>query len=157
MVKKITTVTTTAARFEPWSGRMKEIYGISLLEFMVIAACISLMMSVIVPAYRSSKGSERIEDLALSASSRVAAIEEAVERYGIKDFDSLDGGAWGIPENTPVTSTLHGMSVTNGEIVMTWKNDATFMHDITYTIRPRKLALPLTWDVGGSCVIKGYC
>ena len=136
---------------------MKEIFGMTLLEFLIVAACISLIMSVVVPAYQSSRGSERIQDLALSATSRIKAIEEAVELHGVEDYDSLDGGAFGIPVNLPATATLHGASVTNGKIVLTWKNDATLMDGITYTLRPLKLAIPLNWDIGGSCVIRGYC
>ncbi len=86
---------------------MKEIYGMTFLEILIVAACISLIMSVVVPAYQASMGSERIESLALSASTRVEAIKQAVEG-GVTDLASLDGGAFGIPADLPATATLHG-------------------------------------------------
>ncbi|MCB1669626.1 MAG: hypothetical protein R3F41_17835 [Gammaproteobacteria bacterium] len=136
---------------------MKEIYGMTFLELLIVAACISLLMSVVVPAYQASLGTDRIDNLALSADTRVKAIERAIARQGVDEFDRLNGGSLGIPVNSPATSTLHGAQVTNGEIVMTWKNDASFMQGVTYTLRPQKLSTPFKWEVGGSCVIRGFC
>ncbi|MEZ5492383.1 MAG: hypothetical protein R3F50_19035 [Gammaproteobacteria bacterium] len=136
---------------------MKDVEGMTFVDLLIIATCFSLLMSVVIPFLQASKGSERIEDLALSAGSRVKAIEAAVVQHDIENYDSLDGGSFGIPADLTATSTLHGASVTNGEILLTWKKDATFMEGVTYTLRPQKLSHPLEWGAGGSCVMRGFC
>lgn len=131
--------------------------GLSLLEFLIVASCISLIAAVVVPAYQAGKARDLVPDLVQSASSRKDAIQIAIDSQLVDDLSDLDAGRYGIPDDVMPTATQHGAQVVDGRITMVWKLDSTYLQGTTYELTAAEPVTPVYWNTGGSCKAAGYC
>lgn len=96
-------------------------------------------------------------ELVLAITLRKTAVELAVLTRGVSDMDELDAGEYGIPENFWVNSQMHGATVEDGTVKMTWRLDGSRLSGITYTLRPESLVQPILWIEGGTCLELELC
>ena len=97
-------------------------------------------------------------ELVLAVIPRKSAIELVIETRNPVNLSVIDGGLLGVPANIAVAAGIHGASVTDGVITMTWKLDATSnLSAITYTLTPDGVTPPVQWTEGGTCLTSGFC
>lgn len=131
--------------------------GLSFLEFLIAAGCVSLIAAVTVPAYQAEKARDLFPDLVLSAAPRMEAIQNAIDSRLVSDLSGLDAGRFGIPEDIMPTPTQHGAQVVDGHITMIWKLDSTYLQGTTYELIATEPMSPLYWSTGGTCKAAGFC
>jgi len=131
--------------------------GFTLIELMIVVAIIGILAAVALPAYQSYSARAAFSELILAASPRKSAIELAIQTRPVAIGD-LDGGAEGIPANVAAAAGVHGASVTNGVISMTWELDTNSdLNTQTFTLTPNGVTPPVQWTEGGTCLAAGYC
>ncbi len=131
--------------------------GFTLIELMIVVAIIGILAAVALPAYQNYSNRAAFSELVLAVTPRKTAVELAIQTRNPDALGSLDGGVLGIPANQAVTTTIHGASVTDGAITMTWMDDGSAMDGVTYTLTAGDITPPVDWTEGGTCLANGLC
>lgn len=132
--------------------------GFTFFELMIITAIIGLLAVVALPVYQNYTERMAFSELVLAVIPRKSAIELIIESRNPVNLSVIDGGLLGVPANIAVADGIHGASVTDGVITMTWKLDATSnLSAITYTLTPDGVTPPVQWTEGGTCLTSGFC
>ena len=132
--------------------------GFTLFELMIITAIIGLLAVVALPVYQNYTERAAFSELILAVVPRKSAIELVIQTRSPANLSVIDGGLLGVPANVAVTAGVHGASVTDGVITMTWELDeASNLSAITYTLTPDGVTPPVQWTEGGTCLTSGFC
>jgi len=132
--------------------------GFTLFELMIITAIIGLLAVVALPVYQNYTERAAFSELILAVVPRKSAIELVIQTRSPANLSVIDGGLLGVPANVAVAAGVHGASVTDGVITMTWELDeASNLSAITYTLTPDGVTPPVQWTEGGTCLTSGFC
>lgn len=136
---------------------MKKTQGFTLIELMIVVAIIGILAAVALPAYQNYSNRAAFSELVLAVTPRKTAVELAIQTRSPSAIADLDGGSLGIPADVAVAAAVHGASVEDGAITMTWQDDGTDLDGITYTLTAGGVTPPVQWTEGGSCLTNGLC
>ena len=131
--------------------------GFTLIELMIVVAIIGILAAVALPAYQNYSNRARFSEAVLSVTPRKTAMELAIQTRQPGATTDLDAGQLGIPADQGQTATLHGISVADGVVTVTWRNDGSDLAGVTYTLAAGGINPPVSWTEGGSCLTSGFC
>lgn len=80
----------------------------------------------------------------------------AIQTNGPASLTGVDSGWKNIPAAVTVGTAVHGSSVTNGVITITWQDDGTTLDGLTATLTPSDVD-NIRWTLSGTCVAEGVC
>ena len=132
--------------------------GFTLIELMIVIAIIGILAAVALPAYQSYSNRATFSELVLAATPLKTAVELAIQTRSPTAITQLDQASLGIPATVVAAALVHGSTVADGLITMTWQADGTALAAATYTFTaPADITPPMTWTPGGTCVALDYC
>lgn len=131
--------------------------GFTLIELMIVVAIIGILAAVALPAYQNYSNRAAFSELVLAVTPLKTAMELAIQTRGPANIAALDEEVMGIPTDVPVAVLTHGVTVLNGIILMTWRDDGTPLDGITYSLTADSVTPPVQWAEGGSCLTNGFC
>ncbi|MEQ8954909.1 MAG: prepilin-type N-terminal cleavage/methylation domain-containing protein [Gammaproteobacteria bacterium] len=131
--------------------------GFTLIEMMMSVAIIGILASVALPAYEMYSNRARFAEAPLAVSIYRTAIIVAAEANRFTDITDIDEATAGIPPSIPRTSTNHGVTVFDGVIRFTWRDDDSALDGITYTLTASDIEPPIRWAEGGTCLSNALC
>jgi len=144
--------------------------GFTLIELMIVVAIIGILAAVALPAYQNYTNRAAFSELVLAATPFKTTMELEFQTAGLTVVTTMDSATTsatiGLPAVQAATATIHGSSVTNGLLTMTWKADSSTLAGTTYMLQATiaDAADPrLTWvhgttaTTGGTCITKTWC
>ncbi|HAJ76139.1 MAG TPA: pilus assembly protein TapA [Gammaproteobacteria bacterium] len=141
---------------------MKKIQkGFTLIELMIVVAIIGILAAVALSAYQNYSNRAAFSELVLAVTPLKTAVELAIQTRSPANTGALEAAALGIPANVTAGADVHGSSVANGLITMTWRatsgGSAEAMAGVTYTLTAGGITPPVQWTEGGTCLANGFC
>lgn len=131
--------------------------GFTLIELMIVVAIIGILAAVALPAYQNYSNRARFAEAVLAATPLKTSIELAIQTRSPAGVADLDAAALGIPGDVAATAAIHGTSVLNGLITVTWRSDGSDLAGVTYTLLAGGVTPPVQWTEGGTCLTNGLC
>ncbi len=134
--------------------------GFTLIELMIVVAIIGVLAAVALPAYQNYTRRATFSELISAVANLKNAIEFQVQTRTTNAIvlTGISTGAAGMPAAQAVSTTDHGVSVTDGVITGVWKTDATTLAGRTYVLTPTANASGgLNWAISGTCQAVALC
>ena len=131
--------------------------GFTLIELMIVVAIIGILAAVALPAYQNYSNRAAFSELVLAITPLKTAVELAIQTRAPANTAALDSGVLGIPAAVAQGAAVHGSSVANGVMTMTWQADGSVMAGITYILTAGGVTPPVQWAESGSCLTNGLC
>lgn len=131
--------------------------GFTLIELMIVVAIIGILAAVALPAYQNYSNRAAFSELVLAVTPLKTAVELAIQTRSPGGITDLDQSVMGIPDDVTVGAAVHGATVLNGAITMTWQTDASAMDGITYSLTAGGVTPPVQWTESGTCLANGLC
>jgi len=131
--------------------------GFTLIELMIVVAIIGILAAVALPAYQNYSNRAAFSELVLAVTPLKTAVELAIQTRGPANLAAIDQALLGIPADVAVATLTHGAAVLNGAITMTWRDDATPLDGVTYSLTANGVTPPVQWAEGGTCLTSGFC
>lgn len=131
--------------------------GFTLIELMMSVAIVGILASVSLPAYEMYSNRARFAEAPLAISVYRTAIVVAAEANRFTAIADIDEATAGIPPAQQRTATSHGITVFDGVIRFTWRDDDSELDGITYTLTAQDFEPPIRWVEGGTCLSNSFC
>lgn len=137
-------------------------FGFTLIELMIVIAILGILAAVALPAYETYTNRSKFVEATLetkpSKNAIIIAIETKKTSAGMNlALTDLQPSSYGISADRATTVTRHGVTVKDGVITVTWKNDGSNLSGVTYILSPSSATPPIQWIISGSCLSKSYC
>lgn len=129
---------------------MKQYYGFTLIELMIVIVIISILSVIAVPSYQSYTQRARFAEVIAATAPYKTAVALALQ-LGVP-FSELKTGLHGIPPKPPTTQNLETIQVDNG--IITAIGTKLTAH-ATYLLKPNDDGS--IWAIDGSCITLGLC
>jgi type IV pilus assembly protein PilA len=124
---------------------------------MIVVAITGILMAVALPTYQNYSNRATFSELVLAVTPLKTAVELGIQTRSPTAIGDLDQAVLGIPATVMVTTLLHGSTVADGAITMTWRDDGTPLDGVTYTLTAQGITPPVQWAEGGTCLTSGFC
>ena len=131
--------------------------GFTLIELMIVVAIIGILAAIAIPAYTTYTNKARFAEAVLAASAIKTDVATAIQADNPTALADVDGGFGSIPATVAAADGVHGSSVVDGLITITWMDDDTALDGKTYTLQAGGIVPPVTWTKGGTCEAANVC
>ena len=131
--------------------------GFTLIELMIVVAIIGILAAIAIPAYTNYTNKARFAEATLAAAALKTDVATSIQADNPTAIGDIDSGFGSIPAAVTATATVHGTSVTNGVITITWRGDGTALAGLTYTLTANGIVPPVSWAEGGTCATANFC
>ncbi len=131
--------------------------GFTLIELLMVVAVIGVLSQLALPAYNTYANRAAFSEAILATGNYQSAFVVQAFSGQITALADADAGTNGIPPSVVRTVASHGMTVQDGVITITWRDDGTDLDGITYTLAAQGVLPPIQWVPGGTCFNAGYC
>ena len=131
--------------------------GFTLVELMIVTAIIGILVAVALPAYQFYAQRARFAEAMLQIDDFKNMIVVHAQMNRFTSLTQVDHGTNGLPAAVPRTASRHGLTLVDGLITVTWKNDGTPLDGVTYSLQASGVTPPINWTDGGTCIDLGYC
>jgi len=84
-------------------------------------------------------------------------IEMAILSTSEIDLDTFNSGVAELPDEVLASGETHGISVMDGQIIATWKNDGSDLDGVSYIVTPKIEREEVKWSITGTCSEKKAC
>ena len=131
--------------------------GFTLIELMIVVAIIGILAAIAIPAYTNYTNKARFAEATLAASALKTDVATSIQADSPTAITDIDSGFGSIPAAVAATAAVHGSSVADGLITITWRADGTALAGLTYTLQAGGIVPPVQWTEGGTCVAANFC
>ena len=125
--------------------------GFTLIELMIVVAIIGILAAIAIPAYTNYTNKARFAEATLAASALKTDVATSIQADSPTAITDIDSGFGSIPAAVAATAAVHGSSVADGLITITWRADGTALAGLTYTLQAGGIVSPVQWTEGGTC------
>ena len=131
--------------------------GFTMIELMTVVAIIGILAIIAIPQYQTFAQRAEFTELVTAANPLKTELELAIQTRGPASLETLDAGGLGLPAAVTATAALHGASIADGVITMTWMDDGSGLAGLTYILSPSGIVPPISWSLSGSCIARNLC
>lgn len=105
--------------------------GFTLIELMIVIAIVAILATVAIPSYQNYTKKASVTELIQASAPYKTAVELCIFENG--NANGCDGGKKGIPANLNAKGKIASLSVANGVITVTGKDN---LQGVGYTLTP---------------------